>query len=165
MLRWHICGLQHEGVPWFEGKHGIDETPQSVSGVIFYEFDLYRDCFLIFSFLSCSWGIRVNIRETERKRRAGTTSAALGPAGRRGSEEEEGDSHLSPGSGAGAQSQGHQIMDAPRRFLEGTAAQREKERGQRERAATARAASRPDGAGSSGKVKKAKRKRSPARKS
>ena len=107
-----------------------------------------------------SWGIRVNIRETERKRRAGGTSAAtgLGQSGRRGSEEDDGE-----GAGTSPNTAGpsHQIMDAPRRFLEGTAAQREKEkeRNARQRAAAAAQDGANDGETSR---KKGKRRRSVA---
>ncbi|KLO12155.1 hypothetical protein SCHPADRAFT_433496 [Schizopora paradoxa] len=64
------------------------------------------------------WGIRVNIRETERKRRA----PGGGNGGtRRGSEEEEDDGATVTGAGPS------EVMDAPRRFLEHTAnAQRQK---------------------------------------
>lgn len=97
------------------------------------------------------WGIRVNIRETERKRRApgGGAGGNGSGGGRRGSEEEDDDSATvtggpsgsgsgggaagASGSGSGAAGGGgaigssNQVMDAPRRFLEGTAnAQRQR---------------------------------------
>ena len=74
------------------------------------------------------WGIRVNIRETERKRRApnhnnaggGATAGSgtgQGPAGRNGG-----------GKGVDADN----TIDAPKRYLSGTAAAREREAKERE---------------------------------
>ncbi len=76
------------------------------------------------------WGIRVNIRETERKRRAtgGGSNAGGGAGARRGSEEDDDDATVmgvgggAPSGSASASGSGQMMdMDAPRRFLEGTA--------------------------------------------
>lgn len=91
------------------------------------------------------WGIRVNIRETERKRRANNTGGAKGKGGKRGGgagggnggggasgdndedededEDEDGTNAMRMAAQAAAGSSAG-VVDAPKRFLEGTHAAR-----------------------------------------